>query len=173
MRYQGRITDWNDERGFGFITPNGGGERVFVHVSAFGKGQRRPVGNEIVTYELVADPRKGNRAAGVRYRDARPVRGRRQSTGLASQLVYVAVVAGLGYYAWQQFNQKTGFREHFRDSASAAQNDSAPAYQCQGKTRCNQMRSCDEAMFYLVNCPGVKMDGDSDGIPCEGQWCGH
>ena len=44
-------------------------------------------------------------------------------------------------------------------------------YQCQGKTWCSQMNSCEEATFYLHKCPGTKMDGDSDGIPCESQWC--
>lgn len=34
-----------------------------------------------------------------------------------------------------------------------------------------QMSSCAEAQIFLGNCPGVKMDGDSDGIPCEDQWC--
>ncbi|MGX9728225.1 MAG: excalibur calcium-binding domain-containing protein [Candidatus Electronema sp. VV] len=33
------------------------------------------------------------------------------------------------------------------------------------------MRSCEEAKFFLENCPDVKMDGDHDGIPCEDQWC--
>ena len=47
------------------------------------------------------------------------------------------------------------------------------AYKCEGKTRCPEMRSCEEAKFYLQNCPGTVMDGDGDGIPCEGQWCGH
>lgn len=47
------------------------------------------------------------------------------------------------------------------------------SFQCRGKTRCPQMVSCEEAMFYLRNCPGVEIDGDNDGIPCEGQWCGH
>jgi cold shock CspA family protein len=173
MRYQGRITDWKDDRGFGFITPNGGGERVFVHISAFAKGQRRPIGNEIVTYELVNDPRKGNRAAVVRYPEARPVRTRRPSTGFANRLVSVVLVAGIGYYAWQQFNLKTVLHESFRDSPSPAQTIRPPQFQCQGKTRCSEMRSCQEAMFYLENCPGVAMDGDGDGIPCEGQWCGH
>jgi hypothetical protein len=46
-------------------------------------------------------------------------------------------------------------------------------YQCDGRTRCPQMTSCAEAKFFLANCPGVKMDGDRDGIPCEEQWCGH
>jgi hypothetical protein len=32
MRYQGRIENWNDDRGFGFVTPNGGGNRAFVQV---------------------------------------------------------------------------------------------------------------------------------------------
>ena len=48
---------------------------------------------------------------------------------------------------------------------------SAP-YRCDGRTRCGQMTSCAEAMFFLRNCPGVAMDGDGDGVPCEGQWCG-
>lgn len=44
-------------------------------------------------------------------------------------------------------------------------------YKCEGKIYCSQMTSCEEAKFYLKNCPGVKIDGDGDGIPCESQWC--
>ena len=55
MRHQGKITDWKNDQGFGFITPKGGGEKVFVHIKSFINRQRRPVGNEIVTYELKSD----------------------------------------------------------------------------------------------------------------------
>ena len=41
-----------------------------------------------------------------------------------------------------------------------------------GKIYCSEMTSCGEAKFYQRNCPGTKMDGDGDGIPCESQWCG-
>ncbi len=34
MRYQGKITSWNDDQGFGFITKNGGVDQVFVHINA-------------------------------------------------------------------------------------------------------------------------------------------
>jgi hypothetical protein len=43
-------------------------------------------------------------------------------------------------------------------------------FQCQGKVWCSQMSSYEEAIFYLHHCPGTKMDGDSDGIPCEQQF---
>jgi len=33
------------------------------------------------------------------------------------------------------------------------------------------MTSCAEAKFFLKNCPGVEMDGNHDGVPCEQQWC--
>ncbi len=42
---------------------------------------------------------------------------------------------------------------------------------CDGRTRCSQMRSCDEATWFLKHCPGVQMDGNHDGVPCERQWC--
>jgi cold shock CspA family protein len=68
MRYQGRITSWNDDKGFGFVTPNGGGERVFVHIKAFARADRRPTGNELVTYELKFDDRKRGRHRPARSR---------------------------------------------------------------------------------------------------------
>ena len=43
---------------------------------------------------------------------------------------------------------------------------------CDGRQHCSQMRSCDEARFFIRNCPNTKMDGDGDGKPCE-QQCGH
>jgi endonuclease YncB( thermonuclease family) len=42
---------------------------------------------------------------------------------------------------------------------------------CDGRTHCSQMTSCDEATWFLKSCPGTKMDGDNDGVPCESQWC--
>lgn len=42
---------------------------------------------------------------------------------------------------------------------------------CDGRTMCSQMTSCTEAKYFLANCPGVKMDGNHDGVPCEMQWC--
>jgi endonuclease YncB( thermonuclease family) len=50
----------------------------------------------------------------------------------------------------------------------------APAgpYRCDGRIHCSQMSSCAEATWFLQHCPGTKMDGDGDGVPCELQWCG-
>ncbi len=42
---------------------------------------------------------------------------------------------------------------------------------CDGRQHCSQMQSCEEAKYFLANCPGVKMDGNNDGVPCEQQWC--
>lgn len=48
----------------------------------------------------------------------------------------------------------------------------ANQFKCDGRTRCPQMSSYEEAVFFIRNCPDTKMDGDGDGIPCEDQF-GH
>ena len=35
MRYQGKLVEWNDAKGFGFVLPNAGGRKIFVHLNAF------------------------------------------------------------------------------------------------------------------------------------------
>ncbi|MDZ7593608.1 MAG: cold shock and DUF1294 domain-containing protein [Thiobacillus sp.] len=67
MRYQGKINDWKDDKGFGFIAPNGGSQRVFVHIKSFSKREQRPVGNELVTYELTHDTKGRPQAHNVAF----------------------------------------------------------------------------------------------------------
>lgn len=67
MRDQGKISAWNDLRGFGFISPLERGERVFVHVSAFPRGSRRPTDGEFVSYTRGTDERGRLCATKVTY----------------------------------------------------------------------------------------------------------
>lgn len=47
------------------------------------------------------------------------------------------------------------------------------SFSCDGRKHCSQMKSREEANYFLANCPGVKMDGSrggdgpGNGIPCE------
>lgn len=81
MRYQGRISDWRDDKGFGFVTPNGGGQPAFVHIKSFIDRRRRPLGNELISYELVIDAKGRVQAERVAFVGDRP-----RSAGSAGSL---------------------------------------------------------------------------------------
>ena len=67
MRIVGRITDWKDEKGFGFVVPNGGGDRAFVHIKAFQPGSRRPVEGDLISYDAVKDSKGRLNAQTIRF----------------------------------------------------------------------------------------------------------
>lgn len=88
MRSQGTVTDWDDERGFGFITPTQGGGRVFVHISNVPAG-RRPAVGDVLSYTPVRDHRKRLGATEVqRVTPPRSAGGERP--GLAGSVVLAA-----------------------------------------------------------------------------------
>lgn len=72
MNQKGLLTAWNDAKGFGFITPEGGGERVFAHISSYA-GRGRPVSNRKVTYTITKDAQGRPRAGRFHYAGAAKV----------------------------------------------------------------------------------------------------
>ena len=85
MRTKGKITSWNDEKGFGFITPIAGGKRVFVHIKAFSNSNRRPDINQVVTYALSNDKQGRPRAANATLAgDRLPEKKKRTNNSLST-----------------------------------------------------------------------------------------
>jgi uncharacterized membrane protein YsdA (DUF1294 family)/cold shock CspA family protein len=95
MRHQGRLQDWNDDKDFGFVVPNGGGDRAFVHIKAFSRRSRRPADGDVVTYAVIRDQRGRLQASDVRFAvSAEAVDGRARPGGIgpAFCLVFCAVL---------------------------------------------------------------------------------
>jgi uncharacterized membrane protein YsdA (DUF1294 family)/cold shock CspA family protein len=91
VRLAGRISDWNDEKGFGFVEPNGGGARAFVHIKAFHRGARRPVAGDLIFYLPMADARGRLQALEVRHAGERVQPPRQPSKLPRTELGLVAL----------------------------------------------------------------------------------
>jgi CspA family cold shock protein len=65
----GTVKWFNDSKGFGFITPEGGGEDLFAHFSAIqAQGFKTLSEGQRVTFDVVTGP-KGKQAANIRPAD--------------------------------------------------------------------------------------------------------
>lgn len=179
MRLQGKITDWRDDRGFGFITPNGGGKTVFLHVSAFRRGAGRPMKDDIVTYVTVDGPKgpKADDVAIVRV-GYLPTSERRKGrwSSVFGTVIALVIIGLLGNMVFNMYK-----RTYLAAQPPLPLESPAPSklfgvtdpsqFKCDGRTRCSQMTSCEEAKFFINNCTGTAMDGDNDGVPCERELC--
>lgn len=65
MRFKGALKSWNDERGFGFIESNQGGQEIFVHVKSISNLRGRPALNLPLSYEVELAPNGKKRAKNV------------------------------------------------------------------------------------------------------------
>lgn len=182
MRIEGTLTQWEDDRGFGFVTPAHGGEAIFVHISAFPKDARRPVVGEPLTFEIAVDARGKKRAERVACASRKSVgasiersarRQPKRSVGILGRVlpvVLLGVAIWFGTHAYQARQHKPAIPLPATGQPSAALAGSV-AYRCDGRTYCSQMTSCEEAKWFLQHCPNTQMDGNHDGVPCESQWC--
>ena len=94
MRYKGRITGWQDERGFGFIDPLAGGDRVFAHIESFAAPRgRRPVDGETVMYELERDSKGRLQGVNIAFSGGAAVLRPLKERGAASRLFAVMFIA--------------------------------------------------------------------------------
>lgn len=171
MRVHGTLLKWNDDRGFGFVALPQTQEEIFVHISAFPRDGVRPVVGEIISFNIQQETDGKKRAVAVerpgkkRSQINAPKTNRKKSSGfslLVSSILALSVVFGV--YKCQRPVQDL-------HNPSPSVKTTTQEFSCDGRTQCGQMRSCDEARYFLAHCSGVEMDGDGDGIPCERQWC--
>ncbi len=177
MRTHGTLSRWNDDRGFGFITPAQGSAELFVHISSFPHGGPRPTVGELISFETQAGPDGKPRAVRVMRPGAPTRRPRRPRAAPSSRrislagVITAAAIAAIAMYGYREFNKVVPVEHSVAPATAVAETPAAEAFKCDGRTTCSQMTSCAEAPYFLQHCPNTKMDGNGDGEPCERQWC--
>ena len=113
MRIDGKIAKWNDDRGFGFISPNHDGQEIFAHISAFQNDGQRPKLGEPVSFEIEIDQSGKKRAILISYSARAKVSRRSQynsgrpkpKQGFLGRLFPIFLI-GLAIYGYSQYSQR-------------------------------------------------------------------
>lgn len=98
---------------------------------------------------------------------------RRRGSGLPIATIVCAALAAAAWFGHRQYAESQAMADAAARVGATAMTaaPASPAYRCDGRRHCSQMRSCAEATWFVAHCPDTMMDGDHDGIPCERQLC--
>ncbi len=178
-RYEGKLIRWNKDKGFGFIQSESQKKDIFLHISTLENMSRRPVIGDIIFYRLQVEKDGKLKAVDAKIKGVpfalpiKRVKDRRGQSSFPYALFSLVLVGIAAYFSYKKIPHGQIPKLSLVNSKQTVSASSAQKYRCAGKVHCSEMTSCEEALFYLHNCPGTKMDGDHDGNPCEDQWCGH
>ncbi|MBF7694262.1 cold shock domain-containing protein [Acinetobacter pollinis] len=190
MFIEGIIKSYNEERGFGFIKIENQKKELFFHIKDLPNKQYIPKIGERLKFQIVRDNNEKMKAENIirmdiklenrttsipRKNSTRPtITHRKKSFNLINILVGIGIfsifLAILIPFISNKFHREVLTQQVAEPNQIASSSINNTKYTCDGRVHCSQMRSRDEAVFFINNCPGTKMDGDGDGIPCEGQF---
>ena len=106
----------------------------------------------------------------------RKTKRKSESGGFFWFIITVIIFGIIGYFVYgfiQDFlhrNELTNqpvIQETLKIANTQAVSSNPNHFQCDGRTHCSQMRSLEEARWFVRNCPNTQMDGNNDGEPCE------
>ena len=70
-------------------------------------------------------------------------------------------------WEWRRGNRSSQSASAKPAPTKGSQSKNAKDFRCGSKTKCSEMISCEEAMYYLEECGLTRLDGNGDGVPCE------
>ncbi|USE83460.1 DUF1294 domain-containing protein [Acinetobacter tibetensis] len=99
MRDQGRLVEWFDDKGYGFIQPNETNkERVFLHIKDFARPGPRPIVGCALEYMVLLDGQGRFRAQQVTYLKASQTGQKPKAKPTPPQKHSVMQLAGMAYF---------------------------------------------------------------------------
>ncbi|MDQ7048220.1 MAG: cold shock domain-containing protein [Enterobacterales bacterium] len=74
--YRGKLKQWNEYKGFGFLRPENAKRDVFIHISALKTMGRRPIVGDVIFYQIHTDNEGKNRAVNARIEGVSTIKPR-------------------------------------------------------------------------------------------------
>lgn len=106
----------------------------------------------------------------------RKTKRKNESGGFFGTIITVIIFGIIGYFVYgfiqdslhrNELTNQPVIQETLEIANTQAVNNNPNHFQCDGRKHCSQMRSLEEARWFVRNCPDTKMDSDHDGEPCE------
>lgn len=184
---KGKLTTWNDSKGFGFIKSESLDRDTFIHISSLKLMSRKPKVGDFIYFEVEKQPNGKSSAINCRIEGVKALHkvdendDHEDKYNLIRNLLSIAIVIVIAAFGYQKLSSKfEGYNSSFVNTSSPINSPSSRIqpkvikqtlpthnFSCDGRQHCSQMNSRAEAEYFIRNCPNTKMDGDRDGIPCE------
>ena len=106
----------------------------------------------------------------------RKTKRKSESGGFFGTIITVIIFGIIGYFVYgfiqdslhrNELTNQPVIQETLEIANTQAVNSNPNHFQCDGRKHCSQMRSLEEARWFVRNCPNTQMDGNNDGEPCE------
>ncbi len=106
----------------------------------------------------------------------RKTKRKNESGGFFGTIITVIIFGIIGYFVYgfiqdslhrNELTNQPVIQETLEIANTQAVNSNPNHFQCDGRKHCSQMRSLEEARWFVRNCPNTQMDGNNDGEPCE------
>ncbi|MDC3211186.1 cold shock domain-containing protein [Pseudoalteromonas distincta] len=193
---KGLLKSWKTDKGFGFIKSDTLEHDTFIHISALKHMSRKPKVGDTIYFEVAKQPDGKTKAINCRIEGVAELKAPYQkhnqqphrmaksnfASSFLGKVASISIIAVLGFVAVNKYNHYQS-NEQFNSQTPVITNADLATFDeqypktvipkntqnftCDGRQYCNEMRSREEAVFFINNCPNTKMDGDGDGDPCE------